>query len=475
MKSFTHIINGVSIAAVIGRTMITNSPHTNRPVAEIALGDVDIVDQSVRSNLEAFVGWRDMDPLRRGRILIDIGRRLRESADILSKIDAEQAGKVPLQGTAEVEASAQYFEFYGGLTTSSIGEVVDNGPGYHAFTTRVPFGAVGVITPWNVPLNQSARSIAPALAAGNVVTCKPSEFTSGTTIELAKIALECGLPPGVLNIVLGTGAECGKALVSHPGISKLSFTGSVRTGQEIGHIAADRIIPLTLELGGKSANIIFDDADLDIAIEGSLKAFASNAGQICSAGSRLLVDRAVHDKVIKSLVEAASKMDVGGGENAAVGAITTADQYYQVRGFFDIAEQDGAKLECGGRDIQQSDWGEGAYVPITIYSGVTPDMRIAREEIFGPVLCVIPFDSENEAIAIANDSEYGLAAGLWTQSLGRAHRAAKAIDAGYITVNHYDPCVFLPFGGFKKSGYGREKGIEALHHYCQVKSINIKL
>ncbi|VWX62055.1 aldehyde dehydrogenase family protein [Sphingorhabdus sp. 109] len=475
MKKFTHFIHGKPFADPKASIFVSNCPHSRRAVAEIALGDAETVDRSIRSNLEAFAEWRDVEPLRRGRILIDIGRKIRESADMLGKLDAEQAGKVPKQGPIEVEAAAQYFEFYGGLTTLDMGAVINNGSGYHAFTMRVPYGAIGVVTPWNVPLNQSARGIAPALAAGNVVTCKPSEYTSGTAVELAKIAVECGLPPGVLNVVLGTGAECGKALVSHPDISKVTFTGSVRTGQEIGHIAADRIIPLTLELGGKSANIIFEDADIDLAIKGSLAAFTSNAGQICSAGSRLLVARPIYDEVVKKIVVAARKLKIGSSDDADVGAITTEDQFRRIQGFFAIAEKDGARLECGGADMGEKDWGDGAYIPVTIYSGVTPTMRIAREEIFGPVLGIIPFDTEEDAIEIANDSDYGLAAGLWTENLRKAHRVAASIDAGYITVNHYDPCVLLPFGGFKKSGYGREKGIEALHHYCQIKSINIKL
>lgn len=474
-KTFTHFIDGQSVGQPGSRKLTSLGPTNGKPVAEIPLGEADIVEQAVKSNLAAFEEWRDMAPLVRGRLLIDLGRKIRASNKQLSKLEIEQTGKLPAQSLIEIEAAAQYFEYYGGLTTLPIGEVIDNGPGYHAYTARIPFGVVGVITPWNLPMNQSARAIAPALAIGNVVTCKPSEYTSGTAIELAKMAVECGIPKGVLNVVLGTGAECGKALVSHAKVSKVCFTGSVRAGQEIGHIAAERIIPLTLELGGKSANIIFEDANLDEAITSSVSAFVTNAGQVCTAGTRLLVQRSIYDAVVTKMVEAAKLIKVGDGDGASVGAITTKDQLDRIYSYFDVADQDGAKLELGGRASHDDDWGKGRYAPITIYSDVTSDMRIAQEEIFGPVLSIIAFDSEEEAIDIANGTEYGLAAGLWTQNLSRAHRVALALEAGYTSVNHYHPSIFLPLGGFKKSGYGREKGIEALHHYCQVKSINIKL
>ncbi len=475
MKTFTHFIDGQSVGQPGPRKLTSLGPTNGKPVAEIPLGDADIVEQAVISNLAAYEEWRDMAPLVRGRLLIDLGRKIRASIEQLSTLEIEQTGKLSAQTLIEIEAAAQYFEYYGGLTTLPIGEVIDNGPGYHAYTARVPFGVVGVITPWNLPMNQSARAIAPALAIGNVVTCKPSEYTSGTAIELAKMAVECGIPKGVLNVVLGTGPECGKALVSHPKVSKVCFTGSVRAGQEIGHVAAERIIPLTLELGGKSANIIFEDANLDEAITSSVSAFVTNAGQVCTAGTRLLVQRSIYDTVVTKMVEAAKLVKVGKGDGASVGAITTKDQLDRIYSYFDVADQDGAKLELGGRASHDDDWGEGRFAPITIYSDVTSDMRIAQEEIFGPVLSIIGFDSEEEAIEIANGTEYGLAAGLWTQNLSRAHRVALALEAGYTSVNHYHPSIFLPLGGFKKSGYGREKGIEALHHYGQVKSINIKL
>ena len=471
-QHFTHYIDGKSHMGPNDGTLVIEAPHTGKQIGTINLGDASTVARSVASNLAALKQWSAMAPLERGRILIDFGRNLRAAIGRLSEMEMAQTGKTPSQSPIEIEAAAQYFEFYGGLTTLPLGDVIDNGPGFHAYTTRVPFGVVGVITPWNLPLNQCARAIAPALAMGNVVTAKPSEYTSGTAIELARIGMESGLPPGVFNVVLGNGAECGAAIVSHPDVRKVCFTGSVRAGREIGRIAADKTIPLTLELGGKSANIIFDDADLDEAIPVALSAFATNAGQVCTAGTRLLVQDGVHDQVVERLVALAKRAKIGEGADAIAGAITTSDQLERIHNYFEIARKDGAKCELGG---ERSETGAGRYAAITIYSGVVPTMRIAQEEIFGPVLSVMRFGTEDEAVEIANGTNYGLAAGLWTNDLSKAHRIAAALEAGYISVNHYSPSIFMPFGGFKDSGYGREKGIEALHHYCQIKSINIKL
>lgn len=475
MRAYSHFVDGANYQVDGQEYFENNSPHTGQPVARIALGDAGTVDHAIQSNLGALKNWRNMEPIKRGRIMVDIARNLRSAIKRLSNLEAEQTGKTATQGPVEMEAAAQYFEYYGGLATMPVGDIVDNGPGFHSYSLRVPFGIVAVITPWNLPLNQSARAIAPALAMGNVVTCKPSEYTSATAVELARIAIDSGLPKGVLNVVLGTGADCGAALVSHDAVRKVCFTGSVRAGREIGRIAADRIIPLTLELGGKSANIIFADANLDSAIPKSLTAFSANAGQVCTAGTRLLVESSVHDEVVAGIVETAKQIRLGADDDADVGAITTSDQLERVQRYFEIAKQDGAKLEIGGTTAMKDMPERGQYAPVTIYSGVTPDMRIAQEEVFGPVLAIMSFETEEEAIAIANGTDYGLAAGLWTNDLSRAHRVAGALEAGYISVNHYSPSPFLPFGGFKNSGYGREKGLEAMHHYCQTKSINIKI
>jgi aldehyde dehydrogenase (NAD+) len=371
------------------------------------------------------------------------------------------------QSPIEVEGSAAFFDFYAGLANLPAGEVIDMGPGRHGYTVHEPYGVIGVITPWNAPLNQASRAIAPALMAGNTVVAKPSEFTSATTLELARIATEAGLPAGVLNVVTGDARGVGSPLVEHPAVRKVAFTGSVRAGREIGRIAADRIIPLTLELGGKGANIVFADADLAAAARGSLTAFAVNAGQVCSAGTRILVAEEIHDTFVEALCAEVDQVTPG----QIYGPQTTHAQFEKVLSYFEIAEQDGARLMSGGAAV-----GDGWLIQPTVYAGVTNDMRIAREEVFGPVVVVIPFTDEDHAVAQANDSDYGLSAGIWTTDVARTHRVAARLDAGQIYVNDWPAgLVEGPFGGYKNSGYGREKGAEALHHYTHTKFVTVKL
>jgi aldehyde dehydrogenase (NAD+) len=471
-----NFIAGEMIAPAAGRYVEAAHPATGRAGASVAASATEDVAAAVDAATAAAPAWRDRRPIERGRILTAIAAAIRAEATELVAIESAETGKPGWHAALEVEVAAQYFEYYAGLVNLFQGEKIDLGAGYHSYTIREPFGVVGVITPWNAPLNQAARGIAPALAAGNTIVAKPSEFTSGTTVAVARMAVEkCGLPPGVWNVVLGTGAEAGSSLVNHPRVRKIAFTGSVRAGRAIAHIAADRLIPLTLELGGKSPNIVFADADLAQAIPGAIRAFAVNAGQVCIAGSRLLIDQSIHDVFVQQLAKVVDDLPVGPSAGAFVGPITTRAQYDKVQEYIAIAEGEGARC-VAGKTPPGADWGDGWYVRPTVFAGVTNDMRIAREEVFGPVLSVIPFATEEEAIELANDTEYGLAAGIWTQNLSRAHRVAAALQAGQIYVNEYlAGGVETPLGGYKNSGYGREKGIEALHHYTQLKCVTIKL
>ncbi|WP_457325172.1 aldehyde dehydrogenase family protein, partial [Roseateles sp. P5_E11] len=329
----------------------------------------------------------------------------------------------------------------------------------------------------NAPLHQAARAIAPALAAGNTVLAKPSEHTPGSLVALARLATEeAGLPLGVLNVVLGIGPEVGPAMAQSPHVRKISLTGSVRAGQELGRVAADCILPLTLELGGKSANIVFDDADLDAAATGSARAFTWNSGQWCAAGTRLLVQESIHDRFVEQVVAAVRQVKVGPEHDAGAGPITTRLQYDKVLSYFDIAREEGLRAVVGGRLPQDERLKRGWFIEPTIFVGASNASRLVREEIFGPVLCVIPFKDEADAIRLANDSDFGLAAGIWSRDIGRVHRVAARMQAGRIVVNEYaGGFVQTPSGGYKMSGYGREQGMESLTHYMQQKSVIIKL
>lgn len=473
-KDWSHYIDGAFVAPSSGDYLQEYRPMTGEPIDRIARGDAADADLAVRAAAAALPGWKALRQIERGRLLLKIAAEVRAGSGAFAQQEALETGKPLKVAAMEVELCAQYFEYYGGLATAIHGEQIDMGPGWHCYTTRDPFGVIGVILPWNAPMNQAGRAIAPALAAGNTVVVKPSEFTSISLLQLAEMAVEkAGLPAGVFNVVTGTGKELGEPLVLHPEVRKLAFTGSVRAGREIGKLAGDRILPLTLELGGKSPNIVFEDADLDAAVQGSLMAFTINSGQVCLAGTRALVQESIFDAFAEKLAAAAAKIPTSDGIEMGLGPVTTRKQYEQVETYLGIAREEGARAIVGG-DMPETEG--GWYVTPTIYVDVKSDMRIAREEVFGPVLVLMPFKDEAEAVAMANDTEYGLAAGLWTRDLGRAHRVSAQIEAGQIYVNAYPAGgVETPFGGFKKSGYGREKGLEALHHYTQTKTTIVKL
>jgi len=468
--TLAHWINGSSVP--VSDSLLGENPATGGPGIAIGLGTAQDVDRAVRAAAAAAPQWRRFPSMERGRILSAIARRLRTDTDQLIELESLDTGKPVALAAAEVQGAADYFEFYAALVNLPAGDVLDISPGLHVYTRREPFGVVGVITPWNLPLNQAARACAPALAAGNTVVAKPAESTSRTTLALARIATQEGLPDGVFNVVLGQGSVVGTAIVEHPLVRKVAFTGSVRTGQEIGRIAADRILPLTLELGGKSANIVFADADLDFAAAEAVRAFATNAGQVCSSGTRLLVERSVHDEFVAAVAGKARAVRPG----TDMGPMITRQQYETVQRYFEVATAEGARAAAGGTIAAVSGHEPGFYVEPTVYTAVSNDMRIAREEVFGPVVVVIGFDTEEEAVALANDSEYGLVGGVFTADISRAFRVAESIEAGQVYINSWSTqSVQMPFGGHKHSGYGREKGLEGLSHYSHVKSISVRL
>ncbi|WAJ33013.1 aldehyde dehydrogenase family protein [Arthrobacter sp. FX8] len=444
------------------------NPATGGGGVEVAQGNVDDVKAAVASAENAARSWRRFPSAQRGRLLGNLARTMRERSQELAELEIQDTGKPLAVALSEVENSAAYFEFYAGLVNFPVGDTLDVEPDQHIYTRREPFGVIGVITPWNVPLNQAARACAPALAAGNVVVVKPAEASSQTTVALAQMATEVGFPNGTFNVVLGKGSEVGTDLVRHPSVRKVAFTGSVAVGQTIGHLAADRVIPLTLELGGKSANIVFEDADLDFAAKEAVRAFTTNAGQICSAGTRLLVQRSIHDKFVRAVSEVVSTLRPG----QDLGPMITRDQYQQVQKYFDVAKEEGLQTEVGGDLPADEKLQGGFYVNPTVYSNVDNSARLAQEEVFGPVLVAIPFDTEEDAIRIANSSDYGLVAAVWTKDISRAFRVTEEIEAGQVFINTWSTgAVQTPFGGHKYSGYGREKGIEALNHYSHLKCV----
>jgi aldehyde dehydrogenase (NAD+) len=467
-----HWIDGASMSPSGGDYIETVNPMTGQPAPQVAAGAADDVAAAVSSASRAAPGWRHFPAADRGRLMLALAHALRADKPRLAELERADTGKPLAVATAEVEGSAQYFEFYGGLVYLPVGDVLDVAPDQHVFTRREPYGVIGVITPWNLPLNQAARAIAPALVAGNVVVAKPSEITSQTTIEMARLASEVGFPPGVINIVLGTGQAVGEAIVRHDAVRKVAFTGSVAVGQAIGRIAAERIIPLTLELGGKSANIVFEDADFEVAAKEAVRGFTLNSGQVCSAGTRLLVQRSIYDPFLAEVAKVTET--VVPGDN--LGPLITPAQFQRVQHYFDVARKDGARVLTGGEVAEVPGQESGFYVKPTVYADVDNKMRIAQDEIFGPVLVAIPFDTEEEAVRIANDSPYGLIGTVWSRDISRALRVADQIEAGQIFVNVWNTMsVQTPFGGHKHSGYGREKGIEAIHHYSHLKTVTVKI
>ena len=471
------LIGGTWKNAENNETLDVVNPSTGDVLCKITRGTAKDVDDAVKAARAAYEGeWGRMTAVERGRIITKIGERLKEYEDELTELEARDVGKPVKQARADAIAMARYMEFYGGAADKVMGHTIPYMDGYTVYTLREPHGVTGHIVPWNYPMQITGRCVGGALAMGNTCVLKPAEDACLTALLFARIAEEAGLPKGVLNVVTGVGIEAGAALASHSDVDHISFTGSVAVGKEIQKAAAENIVPVTLELGGKSPQIVFDDADLDAAIPFLVNAGIQNAGQTCSAGTRILVQRGVYEEVIARMSERISELTVGAAtDDLDVGPLVSAKQKDIVDGYVQVGQGDGLTIAAQGRyadEIPEN----GCYVKPTLFRDVDPDHRLAQEEIFGPVQVVIPFDTEEDAIRIANGTEYGLVTGIWTENGGRQMRMAKAVRAGQIFVNNYGAGggVELPFGGMGKSGFGREKGFEALYGFSVLKTVATK-
>ncbi len=448
-------------------------PATGRIIATFGDGDSALVSAAVLAACEARARWGSNDSPRRAEVLFECARLIRARAPELAELESLDSGKPLQQAAGDVATAAQYFQFYAGITDKIYGTAMEQPSGL-AYTRHEPFGVVGIITPWNSPLAQLARSLAPALAAGNCVVAKPSELTPLTSLVLAHILAEAGLPRGAFNIVLGTGATTGVALVDSPNVRYVSFTGSVATGRAIARATGDRVVGASLELGGKSATLVLPDADLRAAAAAGVAAVVRNAGQSCFATTRMVVHRSVRDELVERMVAGFGRLTIGPGLTGAdLGPLVSAAQRERSADFVIRAQADGAVV---ANDVSEPVPDDGFFLRPHLMVDVRNDMELAQEEVFGPVQSVIAVDSDEEAIAVANDSDYGLAAGIFTRSLTKAHLYANRLEAGQVQINKYPAGgVDTPFGGYKRSGIGREKGVEALRHYTQLKTVIIDL
>ncbi|HEY2908319.1 MAG TPA: aldehyde dehydrogenase family protein [Vicinamibacterales bacterium] len=473
------IIDGQRVDASDGATFDVSNPSTGDVLAKVAQAtktDVKRAVQSARAALESKT-WGGIAPAERGRMLFRIAQAIRDRAEELADLESRDNGKPLRQARADVQVAARYFEFFAGAADKIMGNTIPLGPGFLDYTVREPIGVSAQIIPWNYPIQIGARGVAPALAAGCTVVLKPAEDAPMTALRLGEIALACGVPPGVLNVVPGLGPDAGAALASDPDINQLTFTGSVEVGILVAKMAADNIVPVVMELGGKSPNVVFADADLDITVQGVANAIFQNCGQTCSAGSRLLVERKAHDALVERLIARTGSMRIGPGvSDPDLGPIISKRQLETVERYVRVGASEGAAVVAGGARPADASLGGGYYFQPTLLDRVSPDMRVAREEIFGPVLAITTFDDIEEAAELANRSDYGLVAGIWTRDINKAMMLSSRIKTGQVYVNTYGAGggVELPFGGYKKSGYGREKGLESLLSYTQVKNVCIK-
>lgn len=472
------LINGEWVNSSNGNSISVINPATLEEIATVPRGSKDDIDTAVKSARQAFESeeWQRFKPYDRGKVLYEIATKLRMEQDYIAQMECLDVGKPISQARADVEAAARYFEYYAGVADKILGETIPIEPGIIDFTLREPVGVTAHIIPWNYPIQISSRSAAAAIATGNAVVMKPAEDTPLTTLILAEIFAETSLPKGIFNVVTGYGSEAGSALSSHPDVDHITFTGSVETGSQVMGAAAKTITPVTLELGGKSPNIVFADCHQTEAIQAIIRSIIQNAGQTCSAGSRLLIERSIKDEFLSKLIHLMNQLTIGPGiEDHDLGPLISEKQLNRIEAYMAIAKEEGGKFLIGGKKAEMKGLA-GHYFPPTVIDHIKHSSRIAQEEIFGPVVAVFTFETIEEAIQLANGTEYGLVTGIWTQDINKAHFLATKIRSGQVFINNYGAGggIQMPFGGSKKSGFGREKGLEALRNYTQLKNIAIK-
>ena len=474
------LIDGRQVPAQSGETFEVLNPATNEVIARVAKGGEADVEAAVASARQAFESgaWPKLNGMERQRLMIKLADLLRANAEELAVLETTSCGKPIAESRGDLANAALTVEYYAGLAPRVTGETLPIAPDLLDYTLREPLGVCACIVPWNFPLLIALWKVAPALATGNTVVLKPASYTPLTALRLGELALEAGFPPGVLNVIAGPGALVGRALAGHPDVDKVSFTGETETGRDIQRLAAGTIKKVSLELGGKSPNIIFPDADIEAAINGSLLAIYGNAGQRCTARSRLLLHAGVHEEFIDRFVDKARRIRIGDPlrDQTQMGPLVSRSQVERVSEFINTAQQEGGVVVSGGQRPDDPALARGNFLQPTVIDQVRPEMHVAREEVFGPVLAVLPFEDEESVIQTANNVQYGLAATIWTRDIARAHRIARRLRAGNISINY--PTVNLvgaPFGGYKQSGMGRELGPHAIESYTQVKNVVVNL